>query len=387
LLRGDRVRAHYQLNHLGRRHRVTLLTPISDSREAQNLRTVASLCERVITVPIAPWQRFRNLCGAAFSNLPWQVSYWYHPAIGRALQQAHAQAEFDLIHVQLVRMAPAVFTLAGPAQVLDFIDSLSLNFHRRAELQAGVIGLGLRHEAKRLRDYEKRVATLYDETFISSPIDRNYISADRNIHVVPNGVDLASFPFHPNDRDPNLIIFSGRMGYFPNADGAVWFTSEVLPLIRREYPSVRFLIAGADPPVRVRRLQNVPGVEVTGYVSDLAACVHRGAIAVSPLQSGSGMQFKLLEAMASGTPSVVTPYSLGGIDAQHGKHLLVATGAEDFAAATVRLMSDNGLRARICRAARDLVQSRYTWESSLAKTEEIYSLAIDKCRQRSSNRS
>lgn len=376
-LQGDRARAYNQLKRLARRHRITLVTPVCDARDAEHLGAIEPLCERVITVPISSWERARNLVAAPFSSMPWQTTYWYHSKIARAVHQACIDQKFDLAHVQLVRMAPAGLALNGTPRVLDFIDALSLNFQRRSEHQSGLAAAVFRHEAKRLRNYETRLIGLYDRMLISSRTDRDYIGAHERIHVVSNGVDLEAFPYQDAARDPDLIIFSGRMGYFPNADGAEWFASQVLPILHRTQRSARFMIAGADPPARVRALAKLSGVEVTGYLPDLAACLRRASVAISPLRSGSGMQFKALEAMASGIPAVVTPHSLGGLDAEHGRHLLIATTAEEFAAAVERLMGDEGLRERIARDARALVESRYTWEHSVNGMERVYRLAIE----------
>lgn len=376
-LQGDRVRAYHQLKRLARRHRVTLVTPLSDERDTEHLGAIEPLCERVITVPIRRWNGVRNLLSSPFSPLPWQTIYWYHAKTAQAVHQARARDHFDLAHVQLVRMAPAALSLSGTPRVLDFIDALSLNFRRRSERQSGLAAMIIRQEANRLWKYENRLVGLYDRMLISSRKDRDFIGGHERIHVVPNGVDIDGFPYHHGARDPDLIIFTGRMGYFPNADGAVWFAFKVLPLVRRERPSARFVIVGADPPARVRALARLPGVEVTGYVPDLAACLGGASVALSPLHSGSGMQFKALEAMASGTPVVVTPHSLGGLKAEHGKHLLIASTAEDFAAAVVRLMRDRELRGRIAREARTLVESRYTWEHSVAAMEVVYQLALE----------
>jgi len=376
-LQGDRVRAYHQLKRLARRHRITLVTPVCDPNDAQHLGAIAPMCERVITVPIRRWERARNLLAAPFSAMPWQVTYWYHHKIDRAVHQACAEEKFDLAHVQLVRMAPAGLALDGTPRVLDFIDALSLNFRRRAERESGLAAAVFGYEADRLREYENQLVGLYDRMLISSRLDRDFIGTHKHIHVIPNGIDIEAFPYYDGARDPDLIIFTGRMGYFPNADGGAWFAREVLPVIRRARPAARFVIAGADPTARVRALAKLPGVEVTGYVPDLAALLRRASVAVSPMQSGSGIQNKVLEAMASGTPTVVTPHSLGGLDAEHGRHLLVASTAEEFAAAAERLMGDEALRARLAREARALVESRYTWERSVSEMEAVYRLAIE----------
>jgi sugar transferase (PEP-CTERM/EpsH1 system associated) len=378
-LQGDRVRAYHQLRVLSRRHRITLVTPAG--RQDASLDAVRPFCERVEAVTVPAWRRALNLAKAPASRLPWQTVYWFTSALARAVRRVAAQDRFDLAHVQLVRMAPAGLCLNGTPKVLDMIDALSLNFARRAKREAGLRALALAREAKRLRDYERHLLGLFERILISSDVDGKFIGGGERIHVIANGVDIESFPFHAAERDPDTVIFTGRMGYFPNADGAIWFATQVFPKIRCALPRARFAIVGADPPARVRALACIPGVEVTGYVPGLSQALRRASVAVAPLLAGSGIQNKVLEAMASGTPVVATPYSLGGLKAQHEKHLLLASTAAGFAAAVTRLMRDRALGAELARNAREMVESRYTWEHSVAALQAVYDLAVEQRRR------
>jgi glycosyltransferase involved in cell wall biosynthesis len=166
------------------------------------------------------------------------------------------------------------------------------------------------------------------------------------------------------------------MWYFPNVEAARWFVERVLPLVRREEPKVKLSIVGARPVPSVQRLAAVSGVDVTGFVPRLRDHLARAAVAVAPMRSGSGMQFKVIEAMAMGTPVVATPFALGGLKAIDGKHLLVAESAEAFAAKLVLLLRDQVLQRRLSHHAGRLVEDNYTWERTVEALERVYSLAL-----------
>lgn len=376
-IQGDRVRGYHFLRLLSQRYEVTLVTPVPGPVDARAQQVVTQLCECWIPVHIPQWQAIAHLSHFPFSSLPLQTLYFCPPAIQKRVQALLQEESFDLVHVQLARMAPVADGLGSVPRVLDFIDALSLNMHRRSIQEQWPMKLLFRLEAKRMARYERELISSFDHQVISSPLDKEAIGACETLHVIPNGVNIEDFPYTENGREDNLIVFTGRMGYFPNAEAALYFATKVFPLILRQVPDAHFLIVGADPPRRVRQLARLPGVEVTGYVPHIQDYLARATIAVAPMQGGTGIQNKVLEAMASGTPVVATPYALGGIEAQDGEHLLVARDAKGLAEQVVRLLKDPALRRRLARNARRLVEEKYTWERSVAMLEEVYRLAIE----------
>jgi sugar transferase (PEP-CTERM/EpsH1 system associated) len=304
-----------------------------------------------------------------FTSLPLQTLFFFEPRSREIVQALLGQQSYDLVHVQLVRMAPIVDNLETIPKTIDLIDALSLNMSRRAQRERGSLAWITALEARRIKKYEQELTRQYDRLFISSPLDRNAIGHYDNICVIPNGVDIAAHPYAAGSGESDMIVFTGRMGYFPNADAAIWFTKEVFPLVRRQVPGAKFFIVGADPARSVRTLAQQPGVVVTGYVPRIQDYLTRSTVAVAPMRSGSGMRFKVLEAMASGTPLIVTPFALGGIEATDGAHLLIASDAETFADHVVQLLKNPALRHRLAHSARRLVEEKYTWERSVTVLE------------------
>ncbi|MFI4859644.1 MAG: glycosyltransferase, partial [Phycisphaerales bacterium JB063] len=79
-----------------------------------------------------------------------------------------------------------------------------------------------------------------------------------------------------------------------------------------------------------------------------------------------GVQNKVLEAMACGRPVVCTPQAARGIDATPGEHLLTAHGPDDFCDTVINLLRDPQRAAQIATAARERVETAYTWHHALA---------------------
>jgi sugar transferase (PEP-CTERM/EpsH1 system associated) len=376
-IRGDQVRCYHMLRLLVQKHSIALVTPVSETIDGRAQQEVTQLCDRWIPVRIPRWQAVANLFRFPFSALPIQTLYFCPPAMQKQVQSTLQEAPFDLMHVQLARMAPVADGLSNVPNVLDFIDAVSLNMRRRAIQERSPMKWLLHWEALRMTHYERELISSFDQQIVSSPLDKKAIGPYESLRFVPNGVDVEDFRYSKDERENNVIVFTGRMGYFPNADAAVYFATQVFPLILQQEPDARFFVVGADPPRRVRRLARLPGVEVTGYVHRIQDYLSLASIAVAPMQAGSGIQNKVLEAMASGTPVVATPNALGGIEAQDGEHVLVARDTEGLAEQLIRLLKDPTLRLRLASSARRLMEESYTWEHAVATLEAVYGLAIE----------
>jgi glycosyltransferase involved in cell wall biosynthesis len=111
---------------------------------------------------------------------------------------------------------------------------------------------------------------------------------------------------------------------------------------------------------------------VTGRVEDILPFYQRTSICVVPLRAGGGTRLKILEGMALGRPVVTTSIGCEGLEAVHGKHLLIADDPAGFADHINRLMSDAALYRSIAQSARQFVESHYGWDAIAEKLMHLY---------------
>jgi glycosyltransferase involved in cell wall biosynthesis len=114
-------------------------------------------------------------------------------------------------------------------------------------------------------------------------------------------------------------------------------------------------------------------------VDDVRPHLRSATVAVAPIRAGAGQPFKVIEAMATGTPVVATPVAADAFEPGSEDGLLVAATPEEFAAAVVSLIRDPDRAGRLAVAARRFVESRHTWERSTAHLEELHEAA--RCRR------
>ena len=191
--------------------------------------------------------------------------------------------------------------------------------------------------------------------------------------VVPNGIDLAYWTRRTDGPDMNTIVFTGVMSYQPNADGVLYLLKKILPRVRRFVPDLRVLLVGRDPPRALREAaRRCPNVRMTGYVDDVRPYLEEAAVFVAPLRYASGMQNKVLEALAMKVPVVTTPRVAAGLQVEGGElPLLVADGEEKFAEHILYLLRNETARHQLAQEGRQFVETHFDWSRSAGMLEEI----------------
>jgi len=186
---------------------------------------------------------------------------------------------------------------------------------------------------------------------------------DKNeILVVRNGVDFDHF--EPRSTPPEYqLVFTGNMGYPPNIRAALFLAKKVLPLVHRHIPEVKLLLSGAQPPTRVSMLQS-PHVKVTGWIEDIRDAYANGSVFVAPMEIGTGLQNKLLEAMAMKLPCVTSALANRALGAQADTEVLIGTTPETYAEHIVHLLRDQNARETLAQAGHDFVKRNFNWQTN-----------------------
>lgn len=115
-------------------------------------------------------------------------------------------------------------------------------------------------------------------------------------------------------------------------------------------PGARLRIAGSHVTPEVQALAARRGVEVVGFVGDLAAFLGRHRVTVAPLRYGAGAKGKVAASIAHGLPVVCTPVAAEGMQLTPGIDVLVGDGAEELAGHVLALLNDDGLWHRLSEA-------------------------------------
>ena len=370
-LRGDQAIPYHRLRILSRTHEITLLSFYQSESELQGLNNLKPFCKHIHTIRLPLWRSVFNVgLNGLFSQLPLQVLYYRSSEFKKLLGQLLKKNEYDLVHAYLLRIGPYLSEVPIP-KVLELIDSMQLNWARRVEAESLPGKWFYAEELRRVRNYERTIGNHFDRMLVVSKQDREFIPTS-NVEVVPLGVDTDFFKPSARKAGAHNIVFSGNMGYSPNIQAVKWFVDKCLPGIQRAVPDSTFTVLGINPPREIRSLSGRKGVSVTGFVDSIPEALGNASVAVAPMLSGSGMQFKILEAMACGLPVVATSLGLGDIKAVPGRDIAVADSPEQFTKSVVSLLAAPRVAEEMGTAGRSFVISNHSWETLSAKVDAIY---------------
>lgn len=208
--------------------------------------------------------------------------------------------------------------------------------------------LGL--ESKLAYRREIKIAKTAAVTALTSESEADVLAKRAQIPVV--GLPMAveqNIKSTPSRNAPEKLVFLGVMHYGPNMGALRYFRDEVLPILEEHGRKVEVTVIGKADAEQIAEFEGTP-INFKGYVEDLYTELSKHRLFLSPIQSGTGVKTKVLDALSVGIPVVATPLGVEGIPTAHGDEYLVGHDAMEFAHHVEYLM-DNPERADAIGAA------------------------------------
>ncbi len=371
LEKGDKLRIFHQVRELSINHKIHLCCLNTEKIHPSAKEELSKICAELSIIPLKKkniiWNLFLNL----FSENPFQVAYFFQRNVAIKINKLIGSFNPDHIYAQLIRTSEYVKNYHDIPKTIDYMDSFSKGMDRRAKSASFFSKPIILSEARRLLRYENLIYDYFENHTIISKQDRDTIwhQHRKKIEVIPNGID--SVFFHPKEMKKEFdILFTGNMAYIPNVDSVVYLVNEILPLVQKEIPDVRVLIAGASPVNKIKNMAN-SSITVTGWVDDIRDAYWASKVFVAPLRLGSGLQNKLLEAMASKKPCVTSPLANNALGAINNKSILIADSAQEFSEKIIFLLRNQSAAHDIAENGYVHVINNFNWNSTTVKLERL----------------
>jgi len=370
LEKGDKLRAFHQIKQLSKNNEI-ILCALNDSRLHINaIVKLKPFCESIHFINISLFRKLFNIIIAFFNGNPLQIGYFYNKKAQKKINKIIKAKNPDHIYCQLIRTAEYVKDLKIP-KTLDYQDVFSKGIERRLKKAKGIKKIIFKLEYKRLLKYEERIFDYFNnKTIISKPDQQLIPHHDKEkIHIIPNGVDYGYFQPQKSEKVFDLV-FTGNMGYAPNVNSAIFLAKKILPEVHKQNPNVNLVIVGANPHPSIKALKSTK-IIITGWVQDMRVYYSQSKIFIAPMQIGTGLQNKLLEAMAMKLPCITSSLANDALGANNGTEILIGNSPEGFANHIKNLIENPSKAETIANAGYEFVHNNFDWEKVTQKLESI----------------
>ena len=386
LEKGDKLRAFYQIKELSKYHDIYLVAlqdkPLQSEELEKALEKINPYCKEIYLFKLSWLSKFLGIVRAFLKGLPIQNGYFFSHRAKYNIEKLVNKIRPEHIYCFMIRMAEYVKKHKDCHKTLDYQDVLSIGMKRRAEKAPIWKKLVFLYEYQTLRRYEKKIFSCFTNKTIITSVDRDLIphSQRQYIQVIPNGVDFEKFHYVRKEKKYDLI-FAGNMSYPPNVDAALFLIKSIFPKLLAKFPNLKLCICGANPVLAIKTLANV-NIDVTGWVDEMPEYYAQSKIFIAPMRLGTGLQNKLLEAMAMKLPCVTSPLAGKPLELpQHDSHdshvhqdtqaLLICHTIDEYVEAISKLLNNKTFCRTIANNGYQFVKTHYDWEEIGKRLEEV----------------
>jgi len=373
---GDRFRVYHMMRAAAEAgHAVHLLTFDTHRRSEDDLAPLRRVVRTAETVPLPSALSWLRAAQAIPGRFPLQAAYYRSTRMRERVDATLRRVRPHIVVTHLFRMAPyALPHLSGRGRarwVLDLTDVISAGIERSMPFRRGADRWLYEMEGPRIRDYEAAVAPRFHECWVISQAEARHlarIAPEAAVRVVPNGMDRERLRA-PVTRAPARLLFLGYHDVFHNRDAVRFLVHEIFPRVRAAVPDAVLAIAGKGSEQVRPWAERVPGVRVLGFVNDPEDELARSTVFVAPHRFAAGVQNKVVQALASGTPVVTTPAVRAGLEPVPDGILRVGEDADALAAHAIALLEDAATAGSLGALGRAWARARFTWDASVLAME------------------
>ena len=361
-------------------HKVTILA-MNTSKHHFNVDDIpATISKQIefigidVNTDVSKWDALKNLL---VSSVPYNAQRFISLDYDRKLTEILQSRRFDVVHLEGPYLGPYIRTIRKHTAALVSMRPQNVEheiWQRTAAQSKGPKGIYIANLAKRVKRFEVSMLNNYD---VMVPITKRdgdlFIKLGCKIPmlVTPTGIDTGTFkPDYENIDYPSLFHL-GALDWPPNQEGLKWFFAKVWPKILKEFPDLKFYLAGRNAPPEFAKFSE-PNVEFLGEVESAHDFIRSKAIMVVPLLSGSGMRIKIIEGMALGKAIITTSIGREGIDVTHEQNMMIADSPDEFLNTVRFLLSGKEKAVAMGKQAVEFVNHHYDNLSIMKALSDFY---------------
>jgi glycosyltransferase involved in cell wall biosynthesis len=375
---GDRLKPYNLISHLAKHHNVTLVSFFHGSAIPEDYKkAIHSLGVDLHIIPLSSLTAGVNATKKLF-KFPLEIGFYYSKEYKQIVDDLIKNQKFDISFAFFMRTAEYLKN-HDIKKILIAEDCRTLYQKRSYETSNNFIQKNVRlWEFKRLCKYEPEIVKHFNATTLVSNQDIEAMKKQNpttKYFLLTNGTDIDYFK-PDNTIDRKDILFAGKIDVWANQLMIKKIVNDILPEIHKVVPDTKLNIVGANPPKSVLDLKSEK-INVIGNVPEMLPYLQKAVLFLHPHNGGSGIQNKLIEAMSSGCPVVTTPTGNQGINAEHGKHLLIGKNDSELAENAIKIIQDKDFAAKLSKNARELIVNKLSWQSVFKELDKLIYETLD----------
>lgn len=374
---GGGARMFSLIQGLSRLHSVSVLSYIEHEDERKLAKPLEAMCEEVTLI----------LRGQSPQEPDWfhikphrPVKEFGNPAMKQDLERKASSGKYDILQFEYFDMA----WLAAPVKKYGVpmlltnheVQSRALETRLHRGDHSFLDRIALWWEWMKMMNFERSVHRLFSKIVVFTGEDGDALKRYQPslpVEVHPLGVDLRYFaPRRVTKGKQPSLVFVGYFRHAPNEEAIKWFMAHVWPTLKIRVENLRLFLVGAEPTPSIRTLHDGKSVIVTGRVKDIRPFLANATVFIAPLFLGAGMRGKILEAWAMGKPVVATSLAMAGLEAVHGKNVMLANTAEEQIQSINVLLGDATVRKHLGEEGLKTVKGLYAWPTLIRSHDGIY---------------
>lgn len=364
LIGGDKIKQYHILKHLAKDHNIFVVSfdrwyPI----EMEHISEFEKLGIKTYPIKMNNYKAYMSgLIHSPFGH-PLEIEFFRDNRFTESVLKIVNEKRIDLAINYFLRTTEYIRNL-NCKKILLAEDCRS-HFQARTSRESSNLKQKLIrfYESKKLKKYEADITNSFDITTLVTDEDvfeMKKLNPAADIRKLSNGVDIIKFSPPKDNTTRRDLVFTSKLDMWVNDLMLTRITDIIFPLILKRCPDAKLHIVGASPKKKHRLIQsdnillhaNVP--EITPYLQNAAVYLH-------PHVGGSGIQNKVLEALACGCPVITTYSGARGINFKNGTEGFITDSYQEMADTAVKLLNDVALVNEISRNARNFILKNFQW--------------------------
>ncbi len=371
---GYRIRVHNYckcLKNIG--YKVDLLFIYENEKEYISfLEEVKDIFTNIIPIKLNKFEKIKNLLTSLLKLESLQENIFLTSKGKKYVQENYKN--YDKVFISYIRMYKYVNKLQC-YKVLDYTDSLAYHYDKARYEAHGIWKLIYSYEFKKIKKLEKNLLEKIDKALITSPIDKEYIlskiiNPKSEIEIFPQAINEKLFSYTENikkNRDKKIIVFIGKLNYYPNEDAVLYFSEEVLPKLK----NVEFQVIGINATEKIKKLEDEnSNIKILGFLEDPYQVIKNADLMVAPIRIGGGIQNKILEGMALGKTVITFEERIKPMVNIKNYEEIVGVKNTEEVIEIINKLTEKDLKG-IGIKAQEFIKNNYTWKI-IEKKLKIY---------------